>query len=102
LSRAYSALHSFPTRRSSDLHRSLALHLQLHFEIRRLTALPNQINGSRRLLAGGFHHNRAVLHLPVSEIAIPALQRGAVPHRCPTDRKSTRLNSSHDQTSYAV
>src|SRR5206468_5716320 len=26
----------------------------------------------------------------------------ATPRRCPRDRKSTRLNSSHDQISYAV
>src|SRR2546421_3605836 len=32
----------------------------------------------------------------------PLLIRAAVPLRSPIDRKSTRLNSSHDQISYAV
>src|SRR5206468_12826008 len=68
---AHRDLHSFPTRRSSDLR------------------------GSR-----------------IVEIVLPVQMRAFVPDvRCPQrsvlghlslDRKSTRLNSSHDQISYAV
>src|SRR5688572_32274854 len=58
-------LHSFPTRRSSDLRP--AAHPR---------ALPRAFDGSVREIAGT--------------------------RRAPADRKSTRLNSSHSQISYAV
>src|SRR5206468_11390062 len=66
-------LHSFPTRRSSDL-----------------------MDAPRDLVRG----------LPDEQRGVPMF-RNAAPWRgaaccAPTDRKSTRLNSSHDQISYAV
>src|SRR2546428_3666618 len=48
-------------------------------------------------LAGQEPHRQRILDLPLDE----ALQ-GARPERLIQDRKSTRLNSSHDQISYAV
>src|SRR5206468_11851534 len=95
-------LHSFPTRRSSDLGRKglhgsspwvewastrsclrdcvrfsgELVHIEREF-FRRL---------ARRRFAGG------IFPAPVSSRATRTTQ---------TDRKSTRLNSSHDQTSYA-
>src|SRR2546430_15731388 len=44
-------------------------------------------------------------HRPLVERGRRALQRAAAhpaPFPCPLDRKSTRLNSSHSQISYAV
>src|SRR5207302_3977226 len=86
------ALHSFPTRRSSDL--------------------PDQSDVSRhepvRLLAWGHgippvpdHGGRSEVGFARRERVVPDLGRAAeIGHH--TDRKSTRLNSSHVKTSYAV
>src|SRR5688572_32086571 len=69
-------LYSFPTRRSSDLRRSF---------IRWKTSVADRVGGRRRsavwLLPGRADHDS-----------------GGVAR----DRKSTRLNSSHSQISYAV
>src|SRR5207244_10966848 len=70
LSRAHRDLHSFPTRRSSDLTRQRAR-----------DAPPRQSAGSRRSRCS-----------PTSP----------TPARVRLDRKSTRLNSSHQIISYAV
>src|SRR5206468_9757619 len=74
-------LHSFPTRRSSDLP-----------EAARLTAL----QGANILLyptAIGWHPAEKQQYGAQQLDAWTTIQR---------DRKSTRLNSSHDQISYAV
>src|SRR5688572_25015393 len=66
-------LHSFPTRRSSDLDRQI---------------------GDPRIAVGHLellHHNEA----------LGASKHGLIVDRL-ADRKSTRLNSSHSQISYAV
>src|SRR5690606_41560334 len=85
-----SAVHSFPTRRSSDLVAELSGQGQ-----HPLLPLPDR--GSHALLAfghAGFEcehgdgRGRAQLHLPFRLVAL--------------DRKSTRLNSSHVKISYAV
>src|SRR5206468_13030335 len=77
------ALHSFPTRRSSDLNPGQFLLLfrpghaaRFEFATQILAALGQQ-------------------HFLVAQQPL-----GADP--CRLDRKSTRLNSSHDQISYAV
>src|SRR5437660_5099317 len=66
-------LHSFPTRRSSDLHRRR--------RGRQVEGLPGRGEGGHRAFLHG-----------------PAEREGAFL----TDRKSTRLNSSHVAISYAV
>src|SRR5206468_10804539 len=79
-SAAHRDLHSFPTRRSSDLFAALR------------DNLPDPISHARRTAAPA-HPER------------PAGDPGADTHQGPAggaDRKSTRLNSSHDQISYAV
>src|SRR5206468_12165419 len=73
-------LHSFPTRRSSDLDAQVTTLRE------RLLKLAVWVERSVR---------RIVLHLPASFPWLPTWRRRP-------DRKSTRLNSSHDQISYAV
>src|SRR5204862_8303114 len=94
-------LHSFPTRRSSDLM------------LRKVDA---QLQQSRLLIGAvgaiAMHYDDGALRrqFTVGEYAWnePALQlhlvdaAGSFQAYSPTDRKSTRLNSSHVETSYAV
>src|SRR5207248_7478931 len=87
-------LHSFPTRRSSDLERLVRRsRLGAHFEV--ITAL-RATNARKRQVpamlfcAGG-------LNYPDRTQILPSFPFGA-----PIDRKSTRLNSSHRTISYAV
>src|SRR5205085_12024743 len=86
LERAHRYLHSFPTRRSSDLP-SLPL-------------APRAGRGRRRFFGG--QRDRIAAHaeaaLDFGKRTIP-IQRSLGVRR---DRKSTRLNSSHSQISYAV
>src|SRR5207244_11471489 len=73
-------LHSFPTRRSSDLADFELLDRFLDL----LAARPlHPVGGARRHRLGSRH-------------------AGAAPLRVALDRKSTRLNSSHQIISYAV
>src|SRR5690606_41937733 len=84
-------LPSFPTRRSSDLARELAVHARVR---------------------AGEHHGHAA-PAQVGDHFLERLQPCLVDERHPSqahdeharigaDRKSTRLNSSHVKTSYAV
>src|SRR5206468_9410535 len=75
-------LHSFPTRRSSDLATCAGAQLRPAFDA--LVAEP----GVARLIGGQ--------HLDPAKLLFRPLQAAK------GDRKSTRLNSSHDQISYAV
>src|SRR5206468_9775156 len=88
-------LHSFPTRRSSDLvvARSEAGRSDdlARGGIDRLTGRADLRRVQRRGL-------RPLLGVP--DIALTL--RGLAVDRRTRDRKSTRLNSSHDQISYAV
>src|SRR5690606_41284338 len=84
------ALHSFPTRRSSDLG---------HLPEDLLAALAAQVEGDGFLVAAE--------HLPPQPDAVAL--RAVAAHRVAArmldldqDRKSTRLNSSHVKISYAV
>src|SRR5690606_39888667 len=94
-SAAHRGLHSFPTRRSSDLAadrqpqpRALAFARQRSIDLdERVEDRPEPV--PRDPAAG-------VLDLDADRIG-----RG-VPRECNTDRKSTRLNSSHVKNSYAV
>src|SRR5207247_8978819 len=79
--------HSVPTRRSSDLERMAEVRLAV------------------RVVDGG---RKVELRHPLRPSAAPARPPGRRRPRCaarpatPGDRKSTRLNSSHERTSYAV
>src|SRR5688572_31167346 len=75
-------LPSFPTRRSSDL-----LHERLFWRAIRFTRL----DSTRR---------RGILFSPGVDIV--RIIRGSLERSRNRDRKSTRLNSSHSQISYAV
>src|SRR5690242_20837392 len=81
LYRAHRALHSFPTRRSSDLSTGAAILLDYQ--------------GAPRAAGGGFGFSPRARY--------PRIQngRGEVGSE-KGDRKSTRLNSSHMSISYAV
>src|SRR5206468_13028309 len=74
---AHPDLHSFPTRRSSDLLEQQAEFTRVDLEPRRIALRQAE---------------RAALQ-PLVKQAVSAAGE---------DRKSTRLNSSHDQISYAV
>src|SRR5690606_41311705 len=78
------ALHSFPTRRSSDLPHSVLTSLQL-LPILVLVFQPQFQTGQSSLLLPTLN--------PVT--SLPSCL-------APLDRKSTRLNSSHVKISYAV
>src|SRR5690606_40649791 len=91
-------LHSFPTRRSSDL-------------LQRARVLP--LDPQRQRLEAAVEQVRAVaVEHPAehpAEVADGADQPGVAAHRAgeqivvpAEDRKSTRLNSSHVKISYAV
>src|SRR5206468_5054790 len=80
-------LHSFPTRRSSDLRPIL----ERHREYSRWRILFFQPIAERILAERDGGH-----------VAGDARIFHAVAGRAGQDRKSTRLNSSHDQISYAV
>src|SRR5206468_8470767 len=92
---APTVLHSFPTRRSSDL---LSSRLRSTFFLR---YRPRRRRFARRRTRGlaDSPGNRALQETRPRRTrrcrrTCPAASRG--------DRKSTRLNSSHDQISYAV
>src|SRR5690606_39734197 len=93
-SRAIRALHSFPTRRSSDLGASREL-----FKRARLAVLDRQRAGDPA--RGEMLHQRE----EIREVLRPdplLVEREDVGAALGVDRKSTRLNSSHVKISYAV
>src|SRR5206468_11058148 len=93
------ALHSFPTRRSSDLFPDDASNV--------VDRISGELRGGNWTAGLTAHH--AVFHATTNRapqsgkytLLIAGL-RGAVGGGVKQDRKSTRLNSSHDQISYAV
>src|SRR5206468_10541035 len=95
------ALHASPTRRSSDL-RERDGQPRLHGE---LEEPPRGIDLADRLAqAGGRDLDRDPALDEALDGRLVIAAQVALGHRRvrPPDRKSTRLNSSHDQTSYAV
>src|SRR5207249_5102049 len=80
-------LHSFPTRRSSDLRRSG----------RRTRPAPVSTQSPQLRSPSEAVHGRSKAKRNTLTVAT----RSAAPHTG-QDRKSTRLNSSHVSTSYAV
>src|SRR5207249_11575790 len=83
-------LHSFPTRRSSDLNLALAF-IQL-----------NRFEEGREIYERALQQklNMTDFHSGLYEIAFVSGDRTAM--QTQVDRKSTRLNSSHVSISYAV
>src|SRR5206468_11981200 len=79
-------LHSFPTRRSSDLFLEVLL---FHYIVARLNSFARSFH-----LIAIKHQRRAIAYHP-NDQPLRGLRKSI-------DRKSTRLNSSHDQISYAV
>src|SRR5207249_12134470 len=77
---AHRALHSFPTRRSSDLLRS---------------AVDDHVGRLREIFEGTGRLDARLLELR-GHVRVRGVQRISL------DRKSTRLNSSHVSISYAV
>src|SRR5690349_24017054 len=92
-------LHSFPTRRSSDL--TVGEVSDLRGPVWRASDLRHRL--SRRLTTRERHRDESAG--PVGALhdrgASPSLDEPAL-HGGGQDRKSTRLNSSHVETSYAV
>src|SRR5206468_10276441 len=90
--------HSFPTRRSSDL--------KVAFQF---FALPTQLENGALQVAVSNPFDTAMLNAVQFDAQCP-VQFGLAPRveiekalkKYYGDRKSTRLNSSHDQISYAV
>src|SRR5207244_10571601 len=83
-SAAHRALHSFPTRRSSDLDVPLILE-----------RLPNQQGTDLTFLRELARRNGFVFYTEATAPGVTSAYWGP-------DRKSTRLNSSHQIISYAV
>src|SRR5690606_42027150 len=81
-------LHSFPTRRSSDLTNAKMNKDQVIENYQHLWQIENAFRVSKSDL-----RVRPIYH---------RLQRRIEAHICISDRKSTRLNSSHVKISYAV
>src|SRR5206468_8646211 len=95
-------LHSFPTRRSSDLRLALPEALAQE-EVERLWGAAmghSPLWGLvvAMLLETGIKRDELLALSPLDVLFRPAAHGGGVVR----DRKSTRLNSSHDQISYAV
>src|SRR5207247_10153316 len=91
-------LHSFPTRRSSDLRRRR----QPPRGARDLRARVARAGAALRRARGGAPLVRDLL-VQVQRLDPHLLRdRQLLPERVLLDRKSTRLNSSHEWISYAV
>src|SRR5690606_41799657 len=95
-------LRPSPTRRSSDLLRQ---RLDARGVDRQRAAPPPALEAGRcqrvRLPARGVAHPRRIDQQGDADVA-PRLSALAVELRVDLDRKSTRLNSSHVNSSYAV
>src|SRR5206468_12705276 len=91
-----SLLHSFPTRRSSDL-------VPLIFDAHSPRVVSGLANGVQYafVMNATNRDSRGGPSTPVFT-AVPRLAGASWTTGAPLDRKSTRLNSSHDQNSYAV
>src|SRR5207247_10375721 len=94
-------LHSFPTRRSSDLVESV---LRNHAAPTAYRSSPKRFSGRRASATRPVAMND---HPTINEKAMKpwltvSLRAIATAEAAPRDRKSTRLNSSHEWISYAV
>src|SRR5207247_11263788 len=99
-SRQHLALHSFPTRRSSDLSGQLPFCLAGH-----IASLAASLLSGRRERAKPLAWRQRCGPITEQSSLWPATPTLRLPTRLPPisrDRKSTRLNSSHEWISYAV
>src|SRR5206468_8179034 len=96
-SRSRLHLHSFPTRRSSDLANATTFGIDLYDLCRIIQSTQIGPPQLRRSEPGRFPHLEGL-----SGYSVCAQQCGIAAESFQIDRKSTRLNSSHDQISYAV
>src|SRR5206468_5506950 len=85
-------LHSFPTRRSSDLHDLIEIGIDGDSDV--------DVCSGPAPRAVAHAPDLTVRHVPHDAVGV-AESRGTEADAL-EDRKSTRLNSSHDQISYAV
>src|SRR5206468_6529820 len=83
-------LHSFPTRRSSDLQHVACFDFSADVDNARLVETAELHFSQVRNVARDFF--RSELRIASNDVQLFDVE----------DRKSTRLNSSHDQISYAV
>src|SRR5690606_39820523 len=97
------AVNSFPTRRSSDLHRRVD---DLHGETPHRSVDYTRVGNWHRRICGNRNSDRCQAHESVVDEHFhakhPAARWCGHHQKRPEDRKSTRLNSSHVKTSYAV
>src|SRR5207249_9197534 len=89
-------LHSFPTRRSSDLIDFFLRREAQVLPFRDLGVVINKADGRESNQRKQRHQDEGVLQVR------PEQRRNGGPEEPLQDRKSTRLNSSHVSTSYAV
>src|SRR5206468_11777424 len=93
------ALHSFPTRRSSDLYtRAIYELLGRRHPLTRPTTREELLGQRPVRYEQRLSNAQAALGLQ----QLRRLEENLTHRRTIADRKSTRLNSSHDQISYAV
>src|SRR5207244_7863562 len=91
----HSDCHSFPTRRSSDLD----AYLQLDDAV----IVDTEVPGRGPLRVSGIVQDVRARHEGASfDTDVFLVERGVLPVDTAVDRKSTRLNSSHQIISYAV
>src|SRR5205085_12131332 len=94
-------LHSFPTRRSSDLIENAFAQYDGAFGV--LAAFKCVDDGEGRARGKRIAAERRSVTADLEHLRRGAArQAGADGHAVAEDRKSTRLNSSHSQISYAV
>src|SRR5207302_8856970 len=94
--RPFQYLHSFPTRRSSDLEIALVQDVPRTATVRPLTDCSLLALDRDEFIAA------VTGHAPSREAADAVISTRLGTLRAGADRKSTRLNSSHVKTSYAV
>src|SRR5204863_10000815 len=99
---AHRYLHSFPTRRSSDLD-VVDQHFMLQKEVvDRMAAGPGGKDYGRLSVMLQWRYDiESVLDVPPEAFDPPPRVDSAIVRMLPLDRKSTRLNSSHVEISYA-
>src|SRR5207244_12142406 len=91
--------HSFPTRRSSDLSKTAQIILQCPEEGQRLERLSQAHFVGQNATESVFSQKTQPRH---ALLLVRAQHPFELSHRRALDRKSTRLNSSHQIISYAV
>src|SRR5206468_13114379 len=94
-------LHSFPTRRSSDLLGLFGWKVGLAFQIMDDVLDICGDNTGKQQAKDVVEHKLGNAAIIVA-LRFLSAKKGSELRRILRDRKSTRLNSSHDQSSYAV